>query len=501
MPNPLAIGLAINPGYADQNAPSAGELQALGTRWVRFLLSNRIGANDHVQNFDSGQNGELDRLLARLDGTGVQVLALINHETFSISPGEMRADWNGTIQRVAGIAERVARFYGSRIAAIEVLNEPDNWDPGTDFHRFGAQEYGALLRETVQRVKAVNPSLAVISGGLISPLTIYLRDMLAAAGIALDGVGWHGYLRSAKGFPSPDWGGPVYGQDLEAALREVRAVAGVPIWITEIGVSLDQIGGESAAAEYVRQALTAVYDVGSDVASHVFWFTYRFPATPHEPGRDYGLVSPDGARRPAWSAFAGETRRIGGLPPRLPLPPSLTGVELAPATMTAGQVLNVSITVKNDSDDPLLTQDPPPGFVYEEGDSFESRGFTEQPGAVRVAVDFDGHDGLDHPYRWGLGRTLQPGETVTVTGGIRLRTPQSRTYYAGLVREHIAWLVSRQGMQTIQVGTTGPTRDELQRQISALQAQISQLQARITQTRQESERLTAAVAEIKRLIQ
>src|SRR5512143_3556543 len=267
-----------------------------------------------------------------------------------------------------------------------------------------------------------------------------------------------------------------------------------------MGVSLDQIGGEAAAAEYVRRALTTIYEVGTGIASHVFWFTYRFPPTAGEPGRDYGIIAPGGARRPAWAAFADETRRIGDLPPRMPMPPSLTRVEFAPAALAPGEVLRVRITVENNSDEPLTTQDPPPDFVYEEGDSYLSRGFVEQAGAVRVGVDFDGRSGIDHPYRWGLGGTLQPGESATITGGIRLRTPQARTYWAGLAREQIAWLVSRQGMQTIRVAAPGPSPDELRRQVAALQAQAAGLQEQIARTNQENERLRAAIGRIKELL-
>jgi hypothetical protein len=185
----------------------------------------------------------------------------------------------------------------------------------------------------------------------------------------------------------------------------------------------------------------------------------------------------------------------------MPMPPSLTRVEFAPAALAPGEVLRVRITVENDSDEPLTTQDPPPDFVYEEGDSYLSRGFVEQAGAVRVGVDFDGRSGIDHPYRWGLGGTLQPGESATITGGIRLRTPQARTYWAGLAREQIAWLVTRQAMQTIRVSAPGPSPDELRRQVAALQAQAASLQEQITRTNQQNEQLRAAVGRIKQLLE
>ena len=131
----------------------------------------------------------------------------------------------------------------------------------------------------------------------------------------------------------------------------------------------------------------------------------------------------------------------------------ITNVTLAPATLDAGHLLNVSITITNNTGDIVQTEGPDPGFVYNEGDTFRTRGFPEQNGAFRVGIDFDGRtaQSIDHPYRWGLGAPLAPGQSVTVTGAIRLKTPRAVKYWAGLVQEQIKWLQDNQGAQTITV--------------------------------------------------
>ncbi|MEW5718249.1 MAG: DUF362 domain-containing protein, partial [Chloroflexota bacterium] len=131
----------------------------------------------------------------------------------------------------------------------------------------------------------------------------------------------------------------------------------------------------------------------------------------------------------------------------------ITQVSFSPTNLAAGGLLQVSITVKNNGDAPLPTQGPDPGFVYEEGDTFRSRGFPEVGGNYRVCVDFDNRTGIDHPYRWGFGAPLMPGETRTITGAIRLKNPQTRNYWAGLVNERVAWLQDRQGATAITVQT------------------------------------------------
>jgi|GEM_PF-534432 serine protease AprX len=130
---------------------------------------------------------------------------------------------------------------------------------------------------------------------------------------------------------------------------------------------------------------------------------------------------------------------------------SITSVNLEPASLGSGKLLNVSITVRNNSDQVLPTQGPEPGFIYEEGDTFISRGFADQKGAFRVALDFDGRTGLDHPYRWGLGAPLQPGETRTITGAIKLKSVGARNYWGALVEEQTVWVQDRVGVQTITV--------------------------------------------------
>ena len=131
--------------------------------------------------------------------------------------------------------------------------------------------------------------------------------------------------------------------------------------------------------------------------------------------------------------------------------PRITAVNFSPTTVGNNQLLNVSVTVRNDGDSPLATQGPDPGFSYVEGDTFLSRGFGATKDAFRVAVDFDQRSGIDHPYRWGLGSPLGPGESRTITGSIQLKTPRAQNYWVGIVQEQVAWLMDRQGTQLITV--------------------------------------------------
>ena len=56
-------------------------------------------------------------------------------------------------------------------------------------------------------------------------------------------------------------------------------------------------------------------------------------------------------------------------------PLEILAVTLTPVTLRPGDLLFVNIQVRNKSTDTVETMGPDPGFVYEEGESFRSRGF------------------------------------------------------------------------------------------------------------------------------
>jgi hypothetical protein len=129
----------------------------------------------------------------------------------------------------------------------------------------------------------------------------------------------------------------------------------------------------------------------------------------------------------------------------------IVDVAFAPASVRTGQLLNVAITVFNNTNQTVATQGPDPNFAYVEGDTFYTRGFPDVQAAIRAGVDFDGRTGIDHPYRWGLGAPLAPGQFASITGTIQLNTPRAISYWAGLVREQNVWLQDHVGTRQVTV--------------------------------------------------
>ena len=136
---------------------------------------------------------------------------------------------------------------------------------------------------------------------------------------------------------------------------------------------------------------------------------------------------------------------------------AVVNVTFSPTTLNSGDLLRVSVTVRNIGSQLAETQGPTPGFVYNEGDTFSFRGYPEQTSRWRVGVSF----GPSFPYgaynyRWGLGQSIQSGETVTISGYIRLTSPITQDYWVGLVQEQMGWYDEGGGRTTITV-TAGPT--------------------------------------------
>ncbi len=129
----------------------------------------------------------------------------------------------------------------------------------------------------------------------------------------------------------------------------------------------------------------------------------------------------------------------------------ITNVSFSSVQLASGQQLKVQITVRNNGNQIIKTLGPDSGFIYNEGETSDSRGYPDQYGKFRVGIDFNGRTGKDHPYRWGLGGDLAPGQSRTIVGYVRLNTVRSTDYWVGLVQEGVKWFVDNKYKTKIQV--------------------------------------------------
>jgi hypothetical protein len=191
--------------------------------------------------------GRMDRFVARARKRGMKVVMTLwaspcwaSSAPAGVKAG-CRSEWNqaSVVYPPSNPADYgdIARFitarYGTRLAGLEVWNEPNLgidmfWKTGD---KVGA--YAALLRATYGRAKAGNRAVPVIGGALVRPDTSFLRALYAA--------GIKGYYDGLSIHP--------YGIQLSrarlSAFRSTQRAAGdyAPLWVTEFGAPTSLGGG------------------------------------------------------------------------------------------------------------------------------------------------------------------------------------------------------------------------------------------------------------------
>jgi hypothetical protein len=119
--------------------------------------------------------------------------------------------------------------------------------------------------------------------------------------------------------------------------------------------------------------------------------------------------------------------------------PHLVSASFSPTTVKVGELLKVTMTVRNNLPVPAgLTVTPRQPFTYDEKQAWYEMGYKETKGCLNLRVSTDFFVGGHHPgsWTWMFGfdnPVLKPGETTTVTGYIRLQTPGTHVFRIGLV--------------------------------------------------------------------
>jgi hypothetical protein len=264
-------GLCVNARGA---WPSQDELRTLGARWVRSI----------VYDFD-----EFGAALAQYD-ENVKVIALVNQETQAVG-GDPLA-W-------ADVAHEALDRFGTRLAAVECLNE---WD----LQGIAPEDAAGLAGAVARYAFAIKAPCKVLLGSVAGPQwPERLRAALDAAiagGDWFDGVCFHPYAQRAGGVPK-DWGvGELY-----TACAEAAQLARLPVYVTEYGLRLEDVDGdEGTQAEYSKRARGLLEALGPVAAACQFCWSDAMA-----PDGQFGLRDADLAPRLAWTAMAEMGARDG----------------------------------------------------------------------------------------------------------------------------------------------------------------------------------------------
>ncbi len=211
------------------------------------------------------------------------------------------------LARWSAWATALATRYQTSVRYYEVWNEPEFPGAAGSYWAASAAQMGALMRLAYQAIKAVSPSLQVISPS-ISTLPDRLGTLLAASDGAtgsaaqwFDILGFHPY---ASGGGALQMGIEHLATRIDAlrALLAAHGRSGVPIWSTEHGVPGGALASASDAQRrrWLRKYFGAYFALGVERA---MFYAYDSGSmglhVPANTGTTYDM-------RPAWSEMLGE---------------------------------------------------------------------------------------------------------------------------------------------------------------------------------------------------
>lgn len=146
---------------------------------------------------------------------------------------------------------------------------------------------------------------------------------------------------------------------------------------------------------------------------------------------------------------------------------------IAPQRVMLGDVITVTVRVRNTGDVPIRTYGPASGFQFSTDEVFssvEGGRYTAQAGGFwRVGVDWDANSGggaRRYPFRWALSERppeqwatpgvedfLMPGEEVEIVGRIQILQRETRMgFYVGLIQDGVGFFQDRTARTIIDVG-------------------------------------------------
>ncbi|CAA9587461.1 MAG: hypothetical protein AVDCRST_MAG18-4144 [uncultured Thermomicrobiales bacterium] len=107
-------------------------------------------------------------------------------------------------------------------------------------------------------------------------------------------------------------------------------------------------------------------------------------------------------------------------------------------TVTTKTPYTVTVTVKN-TGTAVIPSYFDKGIIYTEGETYESKRAPQVQGRFRIVADIEGSETSKipgkEPYRWGFGKSLNPGDTVEVPCKISFTATGVRKLQFGLVQE------------------------------------------------------------------
>jgi len=304
----LQTGMNINPDARYGNPVNGDELK--GLNWVRFVFKLSARPNAAERNDINKAFAQYDPIIRRYAEKGVKSLFVLNQETVGGSvPWQLThngavthpysddiAEWEAYAGRFAETAAQIASHYqaiglGGQVA-YEIWNESDIQGESSVYLK--PQHMAVILRRAVSAIRQTTPNATIIFGGMASgdeSIVSYLNQCKQVLGgsLPVDAVGIHPYGRYVGDPPFDGYG---YGQ-LADPLRYYRQnLPGIPLWITEIGISAGSELGPpfyEAIATYMQNVCTFVANNHAGDVPVLIWFAWS------DEMRNAGMVDRNGS--------------------------------------------------------------------------------------------------------------------------------------------------------------------------------------------------------------
>ena len=319
---------------AAQNSRDLDRMAALGVNAVRLDVGWSSLQADGPDGYASWYVDRLDAFVAGAAARHIKVIATLDQSPCwgALAPASVKQGCTGSWWQTPVVQyspadpaayARVARFlthrYGTRLAALEIWNEPNQ---PFNFRGRGdrATRYAALVRATYPEAKAGNRSVPVLAGAMASADTGFLAR-LYAAGIAgaYDGISLHPY---ADGRAPDDTTGPARFSFVAglSAVHAAQVAAGQvrPLWATEFGYPACDHAPCQTPAEQADLIGRSVLALGAlpFVRGASLYELRDAVDDPSSEDENFGLLRHDFAPRPAFAAFRRSLARLrAGTPP------------------------------------------------------------------------------------------------------------------------------------------------------------------------------------------
>ncbi len=319
-------GTLLREDSLSQLKTTVGEL---GFRFVRFhdIFHDVLGTVKRVDGQIVYDWTKVDQLYDRLLGLGIQPFIELGFTPSAMKTSDQTifywkgntshpvfADWAALID--AFVRHLRARYGEAQVRGwfFEVWNEP-NLDGF--WEKADQKVYFDLFALTSRTIKAIDPALKV--GGPSTAGAAWVPELLAYCqknSVAIDFVTTHTYgvdggfldekgQSDTKLSPSPD---AIIG-DVRRVRQEISASAfpNLPLYFTEWSTSYtprDPVHDSYVSAPYILSKLKGVKGLVQGMSYWTFSDLFEEPGPPTAPFQGgFGLMNPQGIRKPAWFAY------------------------------------------------------------------------------------------------------------------------------------------------------------------------------------------------------